>query len=61
MDWHTRGLWNPIAPRSRRGDLPLHHGMLQRLLQWFFHPPDDAPPATLLIRLMAGGVFLGRA
>src|SRR5207245_223666 len=26
--------------------------------QLVFHPPDSAPPATLLIRLMAGGVFL---
>ena len=58
MDRHTLWLWNPIASLSRRGDLPLHHGMLQRLLQWFFYPPDSAPPATLLIRLMAGGVFL---
>ena len=57
MDRHTRWLWNPIAPLSRRGGLPLHGGMLQRLRQWFFHPPDGAPPATLLIRLMAGGVF----
>ena len=58
MDWHKLWLWDPIAPRPRRGGLPLHRGMLQRLLQWFFHPPDAAPPATLLIRLMAGGVFL---
>ena len=58
MDRHKLWLWNPIAPLSRRGDLPLHRGMLHRLLQWFFHPPDGAPPATLLIRLMAGGVFL---
>jgi uncharacterized membrane protein YphA (DoxX/SURF4 family) len=34
--------------------------ILTRLLQWVFHPPTDAaPPATLLIRLMAGGVFVG--
>jgi putative oxidoreductase len=58
MDRHKLWLWGPIAPLSRRGDLPLHRGMLHRLLQWFFHPPDGAPPATLLIRLMAGGVFL---
>jgi uncharacterized membrane protein YphA (DoxX/SURF4 family) len=32
---------------------------MNRLMQWFFNPPDDAaPPATLLIRLMAGGVFV---
>ena len=58
MDRHRLWPWDPIAPRPRRGGLPLHRGMLQRLLQWFFHPPDAAPPATLLIRLMAGGVFL---
>jgi uncharacterized membrane protein YphA (DoxX/SURF4 family) len=33
---------------------------MHRLMQWVFHPPTDAaPPATLLIRLMAGGVFVG--
>ena len=58
MDRHRLWPWNPIIPLPRRGGLSLHHGMLHRLLQWFFHPPDAAPPATLLIRLMAGGVFL---
>ena len=58
MDRHRLWPWDPIAPRPRRGGLPLHRGMLHGLLQWFFHPPDGAPPATLLIRLMAGGVFL---
>ena len=28
------------------------------LWQWVFNPPDDAPAATILLRLMAGGVFL---
>ena len=29
-------------------------------MQWLLTPPDDAaPPATILIRLMAGGVFVG--
>jgi pyridoxal biosynthesis lyase PdxS len=33
---------------------------MHRLLQWVVHAPTDAaPPATLLIRLMAGGVFVG--
>ncbi len=58
MDRHRLWPWDPIAPRPRRGGLPLHRGMLHGLLQWFSHPPDGAPPATLLIRLMAGGVFL---
>jgi len=25
---------------------------------WFLYPPDNAPTATVLLRLMAGGVFL---
>jgi putative oxidoreductase len=31
---------------------------MKRLFGWLLHPPDSAPRATLLIRLMAGGVFL---
>jgi putative oxidoreductase len=58
MNRHRRWPWRAITTIPLRGGLPLHHGMLPRLLQWFFHPPDGAPPATLLIRLMAGGVFL---
>ena len=27
-------------------------------LRWLLHPPTDGPAATLLLRLMAGGVFL---
>ncbi|HEX3594221.1 MAG TPA: DoxX family protein [Polyangiaceae bacterium] len=27
-------------------------------LNWLFHPPVDGPAATLLLRMMAGGVFL---
>lgn len=29
-----------------------------KLWHWLAHPPTGAPAATLLIRLMAGGVFL---
>jgi putative oxidoreductase len=29
-----------------------------KLWKWLFDSSDDAPPATILIRLMAGGVFL---
>jgi len=32
--------------------------MINKLLQWFLNPPDTAPRATILLRLMAGGVFL---
>lgn len=31
---------------------------INRLWQWLFNPPSDAPTATILIRLMAGSVFL---
>jgi putative oxidoreductase len=31
---------------------------LGRLWRWFFNPPVDGPKASILIRLMAGGVFL---
>ena len=31
---------------------------LSRLTRWFVLPPDTAPAATLLLRLMAGSVFL---
>jgi putative oxidoreductase len=30
---------------------------VKRLLTWLLNPPDSAPKATILIRLMAGGVF----
>jgi uncharacterized membrane protein YphA (DoxX/SURF4 family) len=33
---------------------------IHKLMHWVLNPPADAaPPATLLIRLMAGGVFVG--
>ena len=31
---------------------------MHRILQWFSNPPPDAPRATILLRLMAGSVFL---
>jgi putative oxidoreductase len=31
---------------------------LNKMWHWFLYPPDNAPPATVLLRLMAGGVFL---
>jgi len=30
---------------------------MKRLLAWFTHPPTDGPGSTILLRLMAGGVF----
>jgi putative oxidoreductase len=31
---------------------------IRRVLLWTFNPPVDAPGATILVRLMTGGVFL---
>ena len=31
---------------------------MKKLMHWFLNPPEDAPTATILLRLMAGGVFL---
>ena len=31
---------------------------MKRLSAWLLHSPDSAPKATILVRLMAGGVFL---
>ena len=31
---------------------------MRRLIDWVLFPPDSAPRSTVLIRLMAGGVFL---
>lgn len=31
---------------------------MKNLIRWFLDPPTDAPTATVLLRLMAGGVFL---
>ena len=31
---------------------------MRELYEWLARPPADGPPATLLLRLMAGGVFL---
>jgi uncharacterized membrane protein YphA (DoxX/SURF4 family) len=30
---------------------------MNRLIAWLMHPPTDGPRTTLLLRLMAGGVF----
>lgn len=30
---------------------------INKIWQWFANPPIDAPAATILLRLMAGGVF----
>jgi putative oxidoreductase len=31
---------------------------IAHLKEWLFHPPADGPAATLLLRLMTGGVFV---
>jgi putative oxidoreductase len=31
---------------------------ISKIWQWLVNPPDDAPTATILLRMMAGSVFL---
>ena len=31
---------------------------VKKLWLWLLNPPDDAPSVTIVLRLMAGGVFL---
>jgi len=31
---------------------------MNKMWHWFLYPPDNAPRATILLRLMAGGVFV---
>src|SRR5512135_3292576 len=31
---------------------------MRQIMKWLAHPPIDGPASTLLLRLMAGGVFL---
>jgi putative oxidoreductase len=39
-------------------DSPSPWTRVERVARWLIHPPDTAPPETILLRLMAGGVFL---
>jgi uncharacterized membrane protein YphA (DoxX/SURF4 family) len=41
-----------------RDKLERENNIMEKIWQWFLNPPLDAPAATLLLRLMAGGVFL---
>jgi len=47
---NAAGTVSPPHPPRRRS--------LERLWRWLFNPPTDGPKASILIRLMAGGVFL---
>jgi uncharacterized membrane protein YphA (DoxX/SURF4 family) len=42
-----------MSPREFQGEL-----VMKRLFAWLLNSPDSAPKATILVRLMAGGVFL---
>src|SRR5690349_425373 len=43
--------------KMTHGNMERSEGMIQRLWSRLLHPPVDAPAATMLLRLMAGGVF----
>jgi putative oxidoreductase len=46
------------SPEIRAEVPPNQRGSLRRLLQWLFDAPTGGPKASILIRFMAGGVFL---
>jgi uncharacterized membrane protein YphA (DoxX/SURF4 family) len=49
----------PDALAFRRAGPAASGGLImKRLFAWLLTPPDSAPKATILVRLMAGGVFL---
>jgi putative oxidoreductase len=45
-----------LTPESL--DASAHRSPLLRVWQWLWNSPVDGPKATILVRLMAGGVFL---
>jgi putative oxidoreductase len=47
-----------VSPDADAAPQPNLRRSLGRLLQWLSNPPIDGPKASILIRLMAGGVFL---
>ena len=50
---------NSAAVENHKGENKIM--VISKIWQWFANPPVDAPAATILLRLMAGGVFfLGR-
>src|SRR5713101_4419121 len=47
-----------VLPLGRAGFAAQKGLIMKRLSAWLLHPPDSAPKATILVRLMAGGVFV---
>jgi putative oxidoreductase len=56
----SRGEWTTLGDLAcwAPPDQEVMHMRVDKVLDWFLNPPDTAPPVTLLLRLMAGGVFL---
>ena len=55
-DSYTTVSWQP--PPAPAAVAPHQQNLVARLWKWFSNPPTGGPAATILIRLMAGGVFL---
>jgi putative oxidoreductase len=55
-DSYTTVSWQP--PPAPAAVVPHQRNFVGRLWQWFSKPPTGGPAAIILIRLMAGGVFL---
>src|SRR6059058_3183834 len=43
--------------RTSKKSLGMSVGVIQRVWGWVLHPPMSGPRATMVIRMMAGGVF----
>src|SRR3984957_20705389 len=55
-DSYTTVSWQP--PPAPAAVAPHRQNFVRRLWTWFSDPPTGGPAAIILIRLMAGGVFL---
>jgi putative oxidoreductase len=55
-DSYTTVSWQP--PPAPAAVAPHQQNFVARLWKWFSNPPIGGPAAIILIRLMAGGVFL---
>jgi putative oxidoreductase len=55
-DSYTTVSWQP--PPAPAAVAPHQQNFVARLWKWFSNPPTGGPAAIILIRLMAGGVFL---
>jgi putative oxidoreductase len=61
VGWRAASGWIDENPRGNQrldSAVPMTMKQLQRLVDFLFNPPLTAPRSVLIMRLMAGGVFL---